>query len=136
MVTRPVLLLEVLRHPVQLAVQRVLVACAGHEVADLDVADARADLLDDPAQRVAQRRVGVELAGHLAVGGRDAIVGRLRASTWIKKCGSDGGPLDQLVRDLAEVVDTVEFDEVWNEIYDYADSDRAWIDTIWVGSTS
>ncbi len=66
---------EVLRHPVQLGVQRVLVAGAGHEVADLHVVDAGADLLDHPAQRVAQRRVGVQLAHHLAVGGGHPVGG-------------------------------------------------------------
>lgn len=66
---------EVLRHPVQLGVQRVLVAGAGHEVADLHVVDPGADLLDHPAQGVAQRRVGVQLAHHLAVGGGHPVGG-------------------------------------------------------------
>src|SRR5690606_10434041 len=39
------------------------------------VVDAVADLLDDPAQRVAQRRERVELAHRLAVGGRQPVGG-------------------------------------------------------------
>lgn len=66
---------EVLRHPVQLGVQRVLVARAGHQVADLDIVDPGADLLDHPAQRIAQRGVGVQLAHHLAVGGGHPVGG-------------------------------------------------------------
>lgn len=66
---------EVLRHPVQLGVQRVLIAGAGHEVADLHVVDPGADLLDHPAQRVAKGRVGVQLAHHLAVGGGHPVGG-------------------------------------------------------------
>ena len=47
--------------PVQLGVQGVLVARAGHEVADRDVRDAIADLDDLAAERVAERGVRVEL---------------------------------------------------------------------------
>ncbi len=66
---------EVLRHPVHLGVQRVFVARAGHEVAGLHAVDPGADLLDHPAQRVAERRVGVELPHHLAVGGGHPVGG-------------------------------------------------------------
>lgn len=62
---------------------------------------------------------------------RDKIVERFRASDWIKAEGSDGGPLDRLVDDLAEAYNTSEFDDVWREIYDYAGYERTcWIDLV------
>jgi len=59
---------------------------------------------------------------------RDQVVARLRASKWIKECGSDGGPLDRYVDDLAEV-DPEEYNDLWEEILRYADVDRALIKT-------
>ena len=64
---------------------------------------------------------------------RDGVVERLRASGWIAQKGSDGGPLDRLVDELADAQDTAEFDDVWAEIYDYADVDRCWIDLLSTG---
>jgi hypothetical protein len=62
---------------------------------------------------------------------RDAIVERLRASEWIIREGSDGGPLDRTVEELAEAYDVAEFDDVWAEVYRYAGADRTcWIDLI------
>ena len=60
---------QVDRHPVVLGVQRLLVAGAGDELADLELLRALANLGDDAAQRVAERGVGVELVHHLLVGG-------------------------------------------------------------------
>ncbi len=54
---------------------------------------------------------------------RDALVAALRGSAWIKRWGSDGGPLDQLVEELAGTVDVEEFAEVMDEICDYADAE-------------
>lgn len=61
---------------------------------------------------------------------RDALVAALRASAWIKRWGSDGGPLDQLVEELAETVDVEEFADVMDAICDYADAEpgRAFLD--------
>ena len=60
---------QVDRHPVVLGVQRLLVARARDELADLELLGALADLGDHAAQRVAERGVGVELVHHLLVGG-------------------------------------------------------------------
>lgn len=61
---------------------------------------------------------------------RDALVAALRDSTWIKRWGSDGGPLDQLVEELAGTVDVEEFADVMDAICDYADAEpgRAFLD--------
>jgi hypothetical protein len=60
---------------------------------------------------------------------RDVITDRLRSSTWVTHAGPDSD-LAVLVEDLAETPDVEEFDALWNELYDYADTDRAWIDTV------
>lgn len=61
---------------------------------------------------------------------RDALVAALRASQWIRDHGSDGGPLDRLVDELAETIDREEGDEVLNEIARYAEAEecRAFLD--------
>ena len=65
---------EVDRHPVVLGVQRLLVAGAGDELADLELLGALAHLGDHAAQGVAERGVGVELVHHLLVGGDEALL--------------------------------------------------------------
>ena len=59
---------QVDRHPVVVGVQCLLIAGAGDELADLELLRALADLGDHAAERVAERRVGVELVHHLLVG--------------------------------------------------------------------
>lgn len=61
---------------------------------------------------------------------RNALVAALRDSAWIKRWGSDGGPLDQLVEELADTVDVEEFADVMDAICDYADAEhgRAFLD--------
>jgi len=56
---------------------------------------------------------------------RDAIVARLRASTWL----ATDPTVAELVAELAHTRDEDEFDTIWDEIYDHADADRTWIDT-------
>lgn len=59
---------------------------------------------------------------------RDAIVKRLRQSAWFK--GKDEfDDLPQLVEELADTASEVEFDEVWDAIYNEADADKVWITT-------
>ena len=65
---------QVNRDEVVLGVQRLLVARARDELADLELLRALPDLGDDTAQRVAERGVGVELVHHLLVGGDDALL--------------------------------------------------------------
>jgi len=61
---------------------------------------------------------------------RDALVATLRASQWICDHGSDGGPLGQLVDELADTIDRKEGDDVLNEIARYAEAAecRAYLD--------
>jgi hypothetical protein len=59
---------------------------------------------------------------------RDAIVRRLRVSSWVKGC-DEFDELPQAIGELSEVADANAFDEVWDLIYDLADADRVWIDT-------
>ena len=56
---------------------------------------------------------------------RDAIVARLRDTTWL----ATNPAVAELVDELAHTRDEDEFDAVWDEIYDHADADRTWIDT-------
>ena len=60
---------------------------------------------------------------------RDVIVKRLRDSSWLLDNGPDSS-ITQLVDDLAEAADAGEFDELWDDVYDLANTDRAWIDTV------
>lgn len=60
---------------------------------------------------------------------RDAIVAILRASGWLR----DRDMFSSLViavENLAGAEDADEFDGWWDEIYDIADYDRVWIDTV------
>lgn len=60
---------------------------------------------------------------------RDAIAARLRASAWLTDPDRRMG-LDEAVDGLAGAEDVDEFDGWWDEIYDLADYDRVWIDTV------
>ena len=66
---------QVGRHPVHLGVQRELVAGRGDQVADLELLGAGADLDDDAAQRVTQRRVAVETVHRLLVRRQRTLLG-------------------------------------------------------------
>lgn len=59
---------------------------------------------------------------------RDAIVRILRASRWIKDLDEFDNAV-QAVNELANAEDTEEFDSWFDELYDCADVDRAWIKT-------
>jgi hypothetical protein len=59
---------------------------------------------------------------------RDAIVARIRATTWFKDC-DEYDELPQYTEELADAPDVRAFDFVWSEIYDIADADRVWIAT-------
>lgn len=59
---------------------------------------------------------------------RDAIVARLRGSSWLK--GRDEfDNIVEAVDGLAGAEDAGEFDGWWDEIYDIADEERVWIET-------
>jgi hypothetical protein len=55
---------------------------------------------------------------------RDTIIARIKASRWF---ANDDGDLAILLEDLAGAEDEDEFNEVWESIYDLADSDRVWL---------
>ena len=59
---------------------------------------------------------------------RDAIVRRIRATTWFKQY-DEFDDLPAFVEELAGTEDNAEFNAVWSEIYDVADADRVWIET-------
>ena len=59
---------------------------------------------------------------------RDAIVARIRATTWFK-AKSDFADLVFLVDELGDSETQAAFNAVWDEIYDIADYDRVWITT-------
>ena len=59
---------------------------------------------------------------------RDAVVRRLRASTWFKS-KDEYDTLPMLVEELSDAEDASEFDYAWSGIYDEADADRVWITT-------
>ena len=59
---------------------------------------------------------------------RDAIVRRIRATTWFKGY-DESDDLPQFVEELAGAADAAEFDGPWDCIYDIADADRVWIAT-------
>lgn len=58
---------------------------------------------------------------------RDVIVKRLRESKWFAE--NQGSFIHEIADNLEEAEDVNEFDEWWNQLYDYADSHRAWIAT-------
>lgn len=60
---------------------------------------------------------------------RDDIVGILKRSRWYKQADPDAwGGVREVVDDhLAYAEDVDEFDEWWDQLYDLADYDRAWI---------
>ena len=62
------------RDPVVLGVQRVLVARRGHQLADVELLGATSHLDHLAAERVTQRRVGVEPVHDLLVGGHRALL--------------------------------------------------------------
>ena len=62
------------RDPVVLGVQRVLVPGRGDQLADVELLGALAHLDDHAAERVTERRVGVEPVHHLLVGGHRALL--------------------------------------------------------------
>ena len=57
---------------------------------------------------------------------RDTIVTRIRESGWPE----DNYDVADLIDELAETADGGEFDPVWNAVYDEADRDRVWIETL------
>jgi hypothetical protein len=59
---------------------------------------------------------------------RDAIVKRLRESSWLKQANKFG-PLAWVVDNLAEAENTSEFNDWWYQLYDHADYDRVHIST-------
>lgn len=62
---------------------------------------------------------------------RDAIVKRLQESSWYKMSCDDHPDMQELIdNDLAMAEDTDEFDVAWDILYDYADTDRVWINTL------
>lgn len=60
---------------------------------------------------------------------RDVIVQRIRASRWFRNAGEDSF-LAQLVDELGSAESANEFDAPWSLIYDAADIDRTWIETV------
>jgi hypothetical protein len=65
---------------------------------------------------------------------RDVIVQRLRASPWL--VDTSDSYLENVVKELGDA-DTVEwFDTVWDILYDCADRDRVWIDTMKSGEVT
>lgn len=60
---------------------------------------------------------------------RDAIVVRFRRSRWYLMSGAHSD-LHELIDELAEAEDAEDFDEAWVQIYNLADEDRAWIETV------
>jgi hypothetical protein len=62
---------------------------------------------------------------------RDAIVRRLRDSRWLRDDHPDEDDVLRLfIEELSETGDVPEFDQVFSEVYDIADVERVWIDTI------
>lgn len=59
---------------------------------------------------------------------RDAIVARIRATTWFKGY-SEYDDLPMFIGELAGVEDVEDFDAIWEQVYDVADYDRVWIAT-------
>lgn len=60
---------------------------------------------------------------------RDIIVRRIRAAGWFKSAAADGEDIGYLVDDLATSVTPADFDTVWDDIYDWCDEQRVWVNT-------
>ena len=60
---------------------------------------------------------------------RDEIVRRVKASNWYRSTDSSV-ELPDVVDDLAHATDASRFDFAWRYLYDIADWDRVWIDTV------
>lgn len=60
---------------------------------------------------------------------RDSIVTRIREDQFVLN-HDDKDELLGLVDELQEAVDSEDFDQVWDEIYDWADVNLVWIDTV------
>lgn len=59
---------------------------------------------------------------------RDEIVQRIQNSGWLEATDSD--TFAELVEELGDTDDVEEFDQVWDLIYDQANLDRVWIETV------
>lgn len=59
---------------------------------------------------------------------RDQIVGILKRSRWYRDT-DEYSDLHEVVDNLADAPDVDEFDGWWDQLYDLADYDRAWIET-------
>lgn len=57
---------------------------------------------------------------------RDAIVSRIKVTNWYKAKVD----VQDEVESLSDVEDEDEFDYIWGNIYNLADRDRIWIETI------
>lgn len=60
---------------------------------------------------------------------RDGIVAALRSSGW-PRVAADPQGLAELFEELADTADGDSFDVVWDVVYDVANEDRVWIDTV------
>lgn len=60
---------------------------------------------------------------------RDGIVRAVKRSRWYRQA-DELSDLYSYVDELADAEDTQHFDQVWDCIYDLADIDRVWIDTL------
>lgn len=59
---------------------------------------------------------------------RDGIVKIIKDSGWREITG-DPFEFDMALEELSEVPNPTEFDKVFRDLYDLADSDRVWIET-------
>lgn len=57
---------------------------------------------------------------------RDTIVARIKASCWF---ANDDGDLSILLEDIAATENEDDFNDVWDDIYDLADTDRVWLNS-------
>lgn len=57
---------------------------------------------------------------------RGAIVRRIKAARFYS---DDNWTLWSVVDELADTTDPEDFDNVWDAFYDWADSNRVWVDT-------
>lgn len=59
---------------------------------------------------------------------RDQIVATIRRNRWLKR-SEYADELTGVLDELATVETVADFDELWSQVYDIADVDRAWIKT-------